>query len=259
MKKLLLSVTSILAIGILFCQPAYTQCVPDTAFSGVGFTPNPLPDGCVGVAVDEIITFGLPADTVYLGVPLDFDSFRVNSIAGVPDSLDWECDAANCTYISGTGNITYGCVRVQGVPNDTIPSDTINISATAFITFLNNAVPLPQPIDIRWRVHPVGSPFAPCPTASVKSKFLPSLDLTIAPNPASYETTIKYYLLGEADIEATLIDLHGRVVQILDKGHRFQGEQEYLVDATGLPKGMYLVKLDIENGAIIQTKKLLIN
>lgn len=50
MKKLLLPFAALLAFGILLHGSGYAQCTPDSNFTAVGFTPNPLPEGCVGVS-----------------------------------------------------------------------------------------------------------------------------------------------------------------------------------------------------------------
>jgi hypothetical protein len=63
------------------------------------------------------------------------------------------------------------------------------------------------------------------------------------PNPAQNEFRVQYALQTAGNVELVLFDLNGRVLQQLSLGRKPMGTGEVTVDCTGLPAGMYLVRL----------------
>ena len=64
-----------------------SQCVIDTNYTVPGIYPDPLPDGFVGQAYSEDITFIMPLDT--MGAVIQ--NFEIVSI-GLPVGLNWVCN-----------------------------------------------------------------------------------------------------------------------------------------------------------------------
>ena len=88
-----------------------SQCVIDTNYTVPGIYPDPLPDGFVGQAYSEDITFIMPLDT--MGAVIQ--NFEIVSI-GLPVGLNWVCNNSinNCNY--NPQNNQYGCINVFGTP-----------------------------------------------------------------------------------------------------------------------------------------------
>jgi hypothetical protein len=109
MKKLLLIVLSAFLTSFL---SLHAQCVIDYTQTQPGIYPDTLPDGMVGVPYSEGITFVMPLDTS----GFDFTNFYIQSIAGLPFGLNWQCNSpgTNCNYDPQSNQ--YGCMDIYGTP-----------------------------------------------------------------------------------------------------------------------------------------------
>ncbi len=76
------------------------------------------------------------------------------------------------------------------------------------------------------------------------------------PNPFSSATTISYTLPAVADVTITVMDLLGRTVRQLVLRTQPAGEYGVLFDATGLPSGAYIYRL--EAGDYVETKRMVV-
>jgi len=74
------------------------------------------------------------------------------------------------------------------------------------------------------------------------------------PNPFNPVTTIRFDLARPGPVRLTVYDLAGRAVRTLADGFRPAGTYEVRFDATGLPSGIYLYRLEGEGFA--QTRRL---
>ncbi|WP_456428922.1 FG-GAP-like repeat-containing protein [Rhodocaloribacter sp.] len=74
------------------------------------------------------------------------------------------------------------------------------------------------------------------------------------PNPFNPVTTIRFDLTRAGPVRLTVYDLAGRAVRTLADGFRPAGTYEVRFDATGLPSGIYLYRLEGEGFA--QTRRL---
>ncbi|MBR9975469.1 MAG: T9SS type A sorting domain-containing protein, partial [Bacteroidetes bacterium] len=77
------------------------------------------------------------------------------------------------------------------------------------------------------------------------------------PNPFNPATVIRYTLGIEGDYTLTLFDALGRKVRTLEQGHRAAGEYEYMLDASSLPSGVYLYRLDTQD--FTDTKRMVVS
>jgi hypothetical protein len=135
-------------------------CVIDTNHTSPGVYPDSLPPatGCTNYSVD--ITFLLPRDTTVSGVLVNFETFTINSITGLPPGMNWVCNnsANGCVYDVSPGNPNpevWGCVNISGSPfvlNSTVTYNlTITVTATTdnilsptnVVTFNKNLVVFP--------------------------------------------------------------------------------------------------------------------
>jgi len=74
------------------------------------------------------------------------------------------------------------------------------------------------------------------------------------PNPFNTHTTIKYFSEG-GHVNITILDMHGRIVNMLVNDHISNGSHEISFDASNLQPGTYYC--NYQNGAINQTRSLL--
>jgi hypothetical protein len=81
------------------------------------------------------------------------------------------------------------------------------------------------------------------------SQVLPSY-----PNPFNPRTSIPYTLSQAGYYRLDVIDMQGRIVQILEEGHRKPGTYEHVFEAQGLATGIYLVRL--RAGQHLSTQKI---
>ena len=76
------------------------------------------------------------------------------------------------------------------------------------------------------------------------------------PNPVRTQATIRYAMPGAADVTLTVYDVTGRHVATLTEGRRSVGVHEVTLEATGLPSGVYLYRL--QAGSYRETKRLVV-
>ena len=80
-------------------------------------------------------------------------------------------------------------------------------------------------------------------------------NLEVYPNPFSDQTTIAINLEKESNISIQLYDLTGKqVVTVLQTNLQTAGEHQYLLDASHLETGIYILMIHIDGK--LQSKKL---
>ena len=72
------------------------------------------------------------------------------------------------------------------------------------------------------------------------------------PNPFNPKTTLNYSVDVEGDINISVLDMNGRVVEILYNGFSDIGHNSINWDASNSPSGVYFVKLISGNQSQIQ-------
>lgn len=152
---------SLLLLGtLLLPQLSFAQCVPDsTVPSPDGIYPSSLDlPGCQ--FFDTTVTFILPRDTTGtaggITVTAPFISFVIDSITGLPDGVDWECNLSpGCEYVVHRDSMqedTIGCIRFFGTANiPSLYSATVHLTASFVLFGQITAQPstLVSPINIR--------------------------------------------------------------------------------------------------------------
>lgn len=147
MKQFFTLFTVIFLLGMShysFAQP----CTPNTSFTQAGIYPDTMPEGTVGQAYSENITFVLPTDTS----GFDFTNFEIISIS-LPVGLNWVCNNASngCNYNPQTN--VYGCVNVSGTP--LLAGDyNVTVSVMATLQVVGN---VPTTFDVFMRINPAES------------------------------------------------------------------------------------------------------
>ncbi len=257
MKNNLLSLL-FLVVACLMNTPQISAqtCSPDSQYTSSGIYPSDtLPDMTVGAAVNEVVHFVFPSDTVIFGFTLEFDSFIVNQLLFEPSWLSWDCDQNqnNCTYYTSSAQLTRGCAVVTGTPtqaNSIYPAwDSIVVVGEGWVT-----VPFGGPqsavdsIPIYYRVSP---------SVSAGDPLLSNLGLTVSPNPTSFLSNISFRLVDYSDVRVSIHDLQGREIALLADEKDAIGKYNYRFNASEHPAGMYFARIELNNGQFRKTQKIL--
>lgn len=76
------------------------------------------------------------------------------------------------------------------------------------------------------------------------------------PNPFNPTTTLEYHLEAMGEIHLAVYDLAGREVALLEQGVREAGIHRAAFDASGLPSGVYVARLEAEGR--VESRKLVL-
>ena len=233
------------------------QCNPDTTV-GLGIHPE-IPDtGCVGAAYDDTVTFVFPADTVYGGFTVPFDSFVVGTILNIPPGMDFECDQNHptCTYVTNPPALTRGCVHMFGTPTmANQATDSVIVVGSAWITVFGFPVEISDSIKISLRVFEATDPY--CGGTSTNPLLEKQLGLSVYPNPLENTSVLKFHLDHTTDVNIVLNDIYGRTVRNIASGEMNPGTKEFALDKTRLQSGLYFVRMRV--GESIITRKVIVS
>ena len=255
MKKNLLHF-ALFVVSMLGVQTASAQtCTVDPQYTSPGIYPSDtLQDMWVGTATNQVIQFVFPADTTIFGQTIPFDSFRVSSVSNIPVGVQWECNQNHptCSYVTTPGQLTRGCVKVFGTPTSGstgFPNyDSLIVTGVAYFTVFGSAQSIATDIAVYYRVDP--NPFV----AVDHMEQLVKLD--VRPNPATEQTYATFSLPAGGNVKVSLYNVLGEEVRVLSEGVMAAGERSVRVNTQGLGEGIYFLRLDLNNGEYIGTKKV---
>jgi len=77
-----------------------------------------------------------------------------------------------------------------------------------------------------------------------------STDLTVYPNPFNDKTNISFYLNSSQTVTVDVYDAMGKKVSTIDSGLLTEGSQTLELDASELTKGVYFIRMNINNELI---------
>ncbi|HEX8515396.1 MAG TPA: PKD domain-containing protein [Bacteroidia bacterium] len=83
-----------------------------------------------------------------------------------------------------------------------------------------------------------------------------NFELTSYPNPAASQTTVSYFLKGDAPVELCISDIAGRKINVIESGQRIRGEHKVLLNTENIESGIYLLQLNADGR--IETRKIVI-
>ncbi len=255
MKKTLLLTIALAGLFMVQFGVVKAQCIVDPQYTAPGIYPSDtLLDMEVMAATNQVVQFVFPADTVIFGQTIPFDSFVVSSISNIPANLQWECNNNHptCVYLTTPGQLTRGCVTIFDMPQAQNPAypgyDSIIVTGIAWVTFpFGGAQPISTDISVFYRIGLVG----------IDAGMFSTLDLNIAPNPVAFRSTASYNLEAAADIKITIVDMVGKEVMTVSEGTMNAGEHDVKIDASLLPAGAYFLKMDINKGEYVESKKFM--
>lgn len=134
-----------------FISPLYgnAQCTPDPTLDARGAYPAVLPVGCAGIAYEQTITVVAPIDTLVSGFIVPIDSMKIGVAGNLPFSFTAECGTFNCmAYPGGLAGPARECIRLAGFPATSIPSDTVFIPVTYYVTLFGFPTPLEDQVYV---------------------------------------------------------------------------------------------------------------
>ncbi len=82
------------------------------------------------------------------------------------------------------------------------------------------------------------------------------MNVTISPNPFNPSTVISYQFSANSHVSLRIYDIAGRLVATLVNGWRVAGQHQVTFDGSGLPSGVYVVKVEV--GEFAQSYKALL-
>lgn len=101
----------------------------------------------------------------------------------------------------------------------------------------------------------VNKPEYPDPTGNTKRKAAPKTSdiLGIFPNPTSNTAELKFNLSEDTHVQVEIVNAMGQIVKTIDKANITAGTQSVEFDTTGMPSGVYTVRLKT-NKSIISSR-----
>lgn len=228
-------------------------CVVDAQYTSPGIYPSDtLQDMWVSTPTLQVIQFVFPSDTVIFGQTIPFDSFRVSSVSNIPVGVQWECNNNHptCSYVTTPGQLTRGCVKVFGTPtsgSNGFPAyDSLIVTGVAYFTVFGSSQSLATDISVYYHVDP----FVAIDGLAKEVK------LDVSPNPANEQTYATFSLPAGGQVKVSLYNVLGEEVRVLSEGIMGAGEKSVRVNTAGLGEGIYFLRLDLNNGEYVGTKKV---
>jgi hypothetical protein len=228
MKKMFVLV--IVVSYVLCLQFSAQSCIPGINFADSTFGVWPdanenLPSGLINKAYSTDLNFKAPKDASSVGGPTGatIQSFKIDSVSGLPPGLTYVCNNSNCSYLGGDN----GCANVFGVPSKSgsFPV-TIYISANLILSPLLPAVPFKHTFP-GYKIE-IGL------SENIEQTISP---IIIYPNPVSNVLNIDGITNSNS---AQIMNVEGKVLM-----SKQIDEKKFLsFDTSDLKSGIYFVNLD---------------
>lgn len=210
-------------------QMAQAQCVNEMNETEPGLYPDQLPDACVGNEYDQTIQFVVPTDTTINGFfTIEIDSAEIKNINGLPNGLSYSCHNSECKVVSGGGDVTHGCFRIEGTPTQALTSpNTVTIVVTLYGEGGFNG-------DIEYDVDfdSFNSGEGTCTEVGIDDFSQLQRSFAAYPNPAKQE-------IVRFSEEATNVKITAPSGELI-----YEGSSVYEYNTSGLKAGVYTVTAD---------------
>lgn len=241
MKKFYLALT----LGITSLL-SYGQCTIDNSLTVPGIYPPGAtsPDSVVvmplatyGDPYDQTAQMVVPGDTIVdfqgFTIPATVDSMQIVSVTGLPSSLSYVCDNADCFWL-GEDN---GCFRITGTPTMAelgIHNVTVSAEGWASVTGFGTQSGI---FDFFMTIEVV----API---SLTERDVINQSFSIFPTPMTEESSMTFTSRDAKPYELTIMDITGRVAQKIE-GQTQVGDNEITIQRNEMASGLYLYTLTI--------------
>jgi len=245
MKKLLLLIAIVFTFVAVQAQP----CVPDTSINTIGIYPINgssngfyvyMPDAYAGAPYNEIVQIKAPSDTVIdtLGqtIPATIVWIKIIDFVGLPNSIMYQCDTANCTWSGGSN----GCALFTGTPSQAdIGLHVIDIKATGYVDI--GIFQIEDTIEFTMELNVL-------PAQGI-DEYISSSSVNVSPNPFSVDATLTFQAMKREAYTLKMLDMTGRVVQVIS-GKTNPGANSIKLNREGLPDGLYFYNLEVQGHSV---------
>ncbi len=241
----------LLVISIILAYGASAQCTPSANLTHSGFYPNPLPDGKVGVAYNQPITFQFPTDTTisFAGAlqAIHIDSLLILSVNGFPASFSKTCNNADCKYYLSP---LKGCMQISGVPT-MADTGTKKLVITVVVKFKLGIIPIAYPITDSSQFFRVLPPNTGVSRSQVQSASFGIEQIT--PNPFTEKTTVTIAAPKAGKTILAIRDILGKEIYKQEVNCK-AGSNNVVINTEEFKAGYYLLSMTSSEGVI--TKKI---
>lgn len=228
MKRFLhLAILSLIAISLAKAQ----NCNPDVTITQPGVYPEQPDTAYINQEYNFVFQVLAIKDTTTMFngqlVNANIDSVKIDNVLGLPAGFSYSCEPVSCSFT----HESVGCIKLSGNPTSAQSGVyPIKIATTAFASLGFFKIPVKDTAD-NYSLVIMGA-------SAVVEKNVKTVN--IYPNPAVSGKFLVATKLPASSIQLT--DLQGKIVQFdLVKNNNL-----YSVDISALPKGVYLINLEID-------------
>lgn len=252
MKKLFYSVLALISFG--FSIDSNAQCTPDASYTDLITNPpgSTVSNDTVwlptvtGPGYSSVFYLNIPSDVPYNGTTVAVNTFKLESLTGLPDGLDKQCSAgSNCEYAGGQA----GCIEIFGDVTPSVPNGAtyiLDIQFSASITF--NGIDVPLNNDAVNQIIGTTYVFAIKTGGTVGVEEMGfSSDVTLFPNPSKGQSTLEFDAKNESDLTVSILDAQGRIINWFN-ANTVEGKNTIDINTSGLASGVYQVVLSNSKG-----------
>lgn len=242
---------SLLIVTVALSTVSFAQnCSPDGSIVKTGVYPTVtegFKDGYVNTPYEQVVQIKVIKDTIieFNGSPTASTVFYavIDSVKGLPASLDYVCNPTNCEIPGGD----VGCTVLHGTPTNTDLYQTYNLTIFTTLYGLPNAwigvVTDPIPFQVEFDNYSV----TVLSESESVIELTPSFESNVYPNPLDENLTIEVNATATTSSKVTISSLLGEVV--LEKEIQINsGNNSFQFNQLNLAKGVYMVELN-EGGA----------
>lgn len=238
----------IMLTGLLFSliglnNNANAQCAIDTNFNHVGYYPTELDTAYVDSFYSQIIQFKFPEDTLVFNNRIKFDSFKIESINGLPPGFSYDCDTPSCVYPGGG----QGCVSLEGMPLDSMVGVyKVNVKVRGYVFNFSQAQTEERDlVIIEAKIDTTNDT-----STTLVQKINFNQNIKIYPNPVNSKSIITFYS-DQADFgNFQIINVNGALVESRSFSIK-QGKNLIAFRNNNLPSGLYVFKITLQNKTLI--------
>jgi hypothetical protein len=216
---------------------ANAQCVPDPAQTSPGIYPDSatgFSNACVDIYYEQLITNVVPADTniFVFGIPVttSIDSIVIDSVAGIPPGMNFECNPLGCSFIGGET----GCATITG-----ICSFSGDYPLVFYLSAYVGGVTSPNPFVVDYYSISVGIDLCLGSTPTME----PSA-FKLSPNPTGTTAILEGLQNRPGVYMVSLMNMEGTTLQQVP----IKGNDTTTIDVAFVTSGIYFLQIFYSTG-----------
>jgi hypothetical protein len=267
---------SLLCFKLSFSAQTAPSCSLDPVFIAAnknGIFPDSVTNfvqGTVGIPYGQNITVKVPKDTISLGItfcfnrvelssPSNYTNFNLppglnllggNTVTTTTSIYKYPGNANSCSIIWGTPTVA-GTYTVQFKVQPFLSTGFSGCPAAP--NYTSGSGSITSPTQLSYYIIKIN----PSSVTSFKEAInLKSIGLMNTPNPFSGKTTIKFNVKDESIVKIFVYNILGDKV-LEEKIKPNLGENNYELNATNWPNGVYLYTISYQNYS--ETKRMILN